>query len=497
MKVFKIFIFFVLIISISSCGDEKKKVANDKDNTNDEETVVPDEDSVDAVCGNKDIETGEECDGNIANCIEIDNILYTAGKAKCLEDCSGYDTVTCEEVFHECGNGTVEGPEQCDSGTKDCIEIDPTAFLGGKAACKKDCSGWDTVTCEEGTAVCGDKVVEGAEKCDGTLDLCVEIDPAKYSGGKAYCLDDCSGWDIETCEEKPTEIIWENGESNTAQFDPRASHCAAYFKNKFYVIGGTGFDGVSESTLADVWTSTDGKLWSLVTDTASFGARNRHKCVVHDGKLWVAGGRDGSGVNYNDVWFTSDGTNWESDVLPEGGIVSGANFAMISKGSNLFVFGTATLGSVPAAYKRDSTGWSALTTPIYAGESSFAFDILNGTMYLAGGIDVTQTSVTSSIYYTINGETWNSAIGAFNKRAFASMANVGNTLYLFGGNTLTLRLGDVWKSTDGLTFEQATTEAGYLPRSSHAVAVSDKLICIIGGTLADGSMTSDVWCVGF
>jgi hypothetical protein len=40
MKVFKIFILFVLIISISSCGDEKKKVANDKDNeTNDEEAL--------------------------------------------------------------------------------------------------------------------------------------------------------------------------------------------------------------------------------------------------------------------------------------------------------------------------------------------------------------------------------------------------------------------------------------------------------------------------
>jgi hypothetical protein len=113
---------------------------------------------------------------------------------------------------------------------------------------------------------------------------------------------------------------------------------------KFYVIGGTGFDGVSESTLADVWTSTDGKLWSLVTDSASFGARNRHKCIVHDGKLWVIGGRNGSGVNYSDVWFTSDGTSWESDALPEGGVVSGANFAVISKGNNLFVFGTATLG---------------------------------------------------------------------------------------------------------------------------------------------------------
>jgi hypothetical protein len=117
-------------------------------------------------------------------------------------------------------------------------------------------------------------------------------------------------------------------------------------------------------------------------------------------------------------------------------------------------------------------------------------------MYLAGGIDASQTVVGNTIRYSINGESWNESAGAFSARAFASMENINNSLYLFGGNNLVIRLGDVWKSTDGLTFEQVTTEAGYLPRSSHAVAVSDKKLCIIGGTLADGNMTSDVWCVG-
>jgi hypothetical protein len=137
-----------------------------------------------------------------------------------------------KRFFMSAVTGRLKARNICDGGTKDCIEIDPSSFISGKAACKKDCSGWDTATCEEGTAVCGDNVVEGAEKCDGTLDLCVDIDSSKYSGGKAYCLEDCTGWDIETCEEKSAEIVWENGESSTAQFDPRASHCAAYFSGK-------------------------------------------------------------------------------------------------------------------------------------------------------------------------------------------------------------------------------------------------------------------------
>lgn len=543
-------LFVFLFAALTACSDTKKTVKSDNDSAGDEDTAVTDDDTVSATCGNDKVDNGEACDGDIKNCTDIDSTLYTSGKAKCSEDCKKYDTVTCEEVFHECGNGTVEGPETCDGGVKNCTEIDSALYKGGKASCKEDCSGWDTITCEDvetvcgngmkegkeicdsesvkcydldpqyylgtaecndtcddwdvsdckkGTAVCGNDVVEGAELCDGTLDLCAEIDPEAFSGGKAYCLDDCSGWDTITCEEKAPGIDWTAGESNEAQFDPRASHCAVYFKNKFYVIGGTGFNGVNESTLADVWTSTDGKTWSLVTETAAFGARNRHRCIVHDEKLWVAGGRDGNGVNYNDVWFTSDGTNWESDVLPEGGVVSGANFAMISKGNDLFVFGTATLDGVPAAYKRDSTGWSALITPIYAGESSFAFDILNGTMYLAGGIDVTQTqnSVTSSIYYTINGETWETSTGAFTPRAFAPMININGVLYLIGGNNLTTRLNDVWTSTDGLTFTAVEGDTGFTARSSHAVAASPSKLCIIAGTLADNSYSSNVWCVEF
>lgn len=497
MKVFKIILLIVSVLFLLGCGsDTKKKVSNDSDGGSDEDSETIDDDAVSGICGNNEIETGETCDGNVANCVEIDSALYTAGKAKCLDDCSGYDTITCEEVFHECGNDTVEGPEVCDGGTKDCVEIDPSSFLGGKAACKKDCSGWDTATCEEGSAVCGDNVVEGAEKCDGTLDLCVEIDPSKYSGGKAYCLEDCMGWDTVTCEEKPTEIIWENGESNTAQFDPRASHCGEYFKGKFYVIGGTGFNGVSENTLADVWTSSNGKVWTLVTDSADFGQRNRHRCIVHDGKLWVIGGRNGSGTEHNDVWFTTDGTTWEADTLPEGGVISGANFAVISNGSDLFVFGAAPFMGSPSAYKRSAAGWTTLTAPSYGKDSSFAYGILNGTMYLAGGIDGSQTVVGNTIRSSVNGESWNESAGAFSARAFASMVNVNNAFYLFGGNTLAIRLGDVWKSVNGLDFEQITTNAGYLPRSSHAVAVSDKMLCIMGGTLTDGNMTSDVWCVG-
>ena len=161
-------------------------------------------DTVPETCGNEIVNETEVCDGNVANCVDIDAKLYSGGKAKCLDTCLGWDTSTCDEIPHTCGNEIVEGPEECDGNTVNCNELDPEKFKSGKAKCFSDCSGYDTMTCEEyEPSICGNEIVEGKEVCDGNLANCVDIDPEKFSGGKAYCKDDCTGWDEVTCDEKP------------------------------------------------------------------------------------------------------------------------------------------------------------------------------------------------------------------------------------------------------------------------------------------------------
>ncbi len=116
----------------------------------DDDSGTPDEDIVPPTCGNGWVDEGEECDGGLKDCVEIDPNLYYAGKAKCLDNCLGWDTVTCDAYAHECGNGTVEYPEVCDTtGLTNCVEIDPEKYKAGKAYCLEDCSGYDTATCEE------------------------------------------------------------------------------------------------------------------------------------------------------------------------------------------------------------------------------------------------------------------------------------------------------------------------------------------------------------
>ncbi len=60
------------------------------------------------------------------------------------------DVVPDTDVVASCGNGVVDVAEVCEpNDTKDCTTIDATLYASGKAICKNDCSGWNTVTCEE------------------------------------------------------------------------------------------------------------------------------------------------------------------------------------------------------------------------------------------------------------------------------------------------------------------------------------------------------------
>ncbi len=47
--------------------------------------------------------------------------------------------------------------------------------------------------------VCGNRIVEEGEVCDGGALACGEIDE-KYTSGIALCLEDCSGWDESDCK---------------------------------------------------------------------------------------------------------------------------------------------------------------------------------------------------------------------------------------------------------------------------------------------------------
>ncbi len=157
---------------------------------------------VQVMCGNGKLEAGESCDGSALDgksCADLGE--FVSGDLACNSACR-FDTSACVECTAEntskcdsgeicsesghcvdpgheisCGDGLVEGDEQCDDANlngKSCADIDP-AHPAGKLICKSTCE-FDTIGCLE----CSDNSHcagrdDNKTVCDNSI--CVEPGP--------------------------------------------------------------------------------------------------------------------------------------------------------------------------------------------------------------------------------------------------------------------------------------------------------------------------------
>ncbi|MEW4567993.1 hypothetical protein AB1L88_09015 [Tautonia sp. JC769] len=86
---------------------------------------------------------------------------------------------------------------------------------------------------------------------------------------------------------------------------------SAVHRDRMWILGGGTYDTPqtpSRTYYNDVWSSDDGRHWTLHTGRAPWAARQYHEVAVFDDRLWVLEGY--SGANRNDVWYSTDGVNW-------------------------------------------------------------------------------------------------------------------------------------------------------------------------------------------
>jgi len=100
-----------------------------------------------AICGDGVLDAGEQCDGTNFNgltCEKLDR-GFTGGILRCASDCTldssfcNFDTNYVATTGPYCGDGIIQGNEQCDGanlGGKTCAEL---GYLSGNLSCTSQC----------------------------------------------------------------------------------------------------------------------------------------------------------------------------------------------------------------------------------------------------------------------------------------------------------------------------------------------------------------------
>jgi len=228
------------------------------------------------------------------------------------------------------------------------------------------------------------------------------------------------------------------------------------FKNKMWFMGGW-YNGRLPGCEAsnEVWSSSNGVNWELVTEHAQWSPRMAAALVEFKGKLWMMGGTEiyhkGNDKNIkNDVWSSIDGKTWEL-VNP-------------------------------------NAEWSP--------RAFHQAVVFNGQIYLFGGGNYQPK-------YFVNKDVWSSKDGIHWKkvtnsvpwhgRLWFSSAVYRNRMWVLGGwsNNPDKNWGDVWHSKNGKDWKELKTKQHWSPRHEHSTYVfKDKLIVAGGST---GRVVNEVW----
>ncbi len=277
----------------------------------------------------------------------------------------------------------------------------------------------------------------------------------------------------------------------------RRNHSSVVFDNKMWVIG--GYNG---SYLNDVWSSNDGVTWIQDTSLANWPARSNHTSVVFDNKIWVMAGLNGTNPltnHFNDVWSSSDSSNWNR-VDASANWISRYLSSSVIYNNKIWILGgsrgnsaTPDLNDVWSSsdgstwnQANDSSEWT-----IRGGHTSV---IYNNKMWIIGGNE--DGNDLNDVWSSSNGANWSSVNTSSEWAARRGHTSVifDNKIWIIGGGNNTNALNDVWSSSDGSTWNQVGGAAEWGARRNHTSVVFDNTIWVLGGSIGnDPPNYNDVW----
>jgi len=272
------------------------------------------------------------------------------------------------------------------------------------------------------------------------------------------------------------------------------------FNGAIWIIGGHDFSG----PLNDVWSSTNGTSWTQVLPLATpgvdrFSGRYDFQTLVHDSKLWVIGGSDGTNF-LNDVWSSPDGSTWTRVLAPAATPVAGQFPARTGHGGMvhngyLWVVGGYNGSNFNDTWRStDGVTWTqvnpggAASSTLFSARRTFGSAVLNGNLVVMGGYD---SNGLNDTWFSPDGTSWTRMdTSSFPQRWLPAATAFDSRLWFIGGQ-FGGRHSNVHVSFDGISWTQATN--GQFPSRDGAVALGhNNKLWVIGG-FSGTAYFNDVW----
>jgi hypothetical protein len=284
-------------------------------------------------------------------------------------------------------------------------------------------------------------------------------------------------------------ITWALATGNAA-FGARGGHSAVTFNNgttnQMYVLGGTN----GAVTFSDVWSSSNGVTWNSLISNAPWGPRTGQASVVFNGKIWVIGGMGPNG-DENDVWSSPDGIHW-TQMTANAAFQARDSHSVVAfnngNGLMLFLIGGSSNGSIlnDVWDSSDGINWTQVTfNAVFYPREDFESVIYNNQIWVIGGQSA--YSPLSDVWSSPDGLNWtvSTSVAPFLPRGGSSGIVVNGNIWLMAGETIsayqTPDLNDVWYSSNGSTWTEATASAGFGARDSQATVSFANDMWVIGG----------------
>jgi hypothetical protein len=201
--------------------------------------------------------------------------------------------------------------------------------------------------------------------------------------------------------------------------------------------------------------------WTELNGNAPWAARAGLHTVELDGKFYLMGGRTpldspipGASTLWSDVWISEDeGASW-TQVLESGADghwAPRAYFQAVTKGDSMYVIGGQDFGIMSNFYNdvwtsQNGVEWTELTANAgWTPRAGLRAVVFKDEIYVFGGSQ------------------------------FDDDAIIGP------GGPSRIYFNDVWKSADGIDWEQMTDDAPWDPRAGAVVVVKDGYMFLLGG----------------